>query len=142
MASQRRSGKRQRELELTVADLMLVARRLWQKSNPHVRSTAQEEDRKFRDHFGCGPLVAHAAWKMLVDHDLLPDGGTLEHFLWTLQFLKAYGKLSSLCQLCGCDAKTLTKWVWQFIHALSELEPHMVSIEDTAILAMERSCMI
>lgn len=133
-AANQRPEKRQREETITIEDVLITARGLWQQENPYVRSTAQQEDRKFREHFGCGPLVALTAWNMLVDHELLPDGGRLEHYLWTLQFCKAYGKLSTLCQLCKCDAKTLTKWVWQFIHALSELEPYLVSYEDAVSL--------
>lgn len=127
MADTNLGRKRQREAMPTVSDLMVEARTLWRDKNPHLRSTAQQEDRKFRESFGCGPLVALTGWTMLVRFDLLPSGGTLQHYLWTLAFLKQYGKTLQLCQFCGCDGKTLRTWTWRFLYALSELEPYVVS---------------
>jgi len=107
---------------------LVVARRLWEKSNPYKRNSAQQEDALFRESFGCGPLVALVAWCMLEKQGHMPPGGTIEHLLWTLQFMKVYGKTHTLCRLCGgIDAKTLRKWVWKFIEALADLEPYVVS---------------
>lgn len=87
-----------------------------------------EEERRFREMFGVGAQVALVSWHMLLKLGLLPEGGTLTHFLWTLCFLKVYPKQGPLCVLCGnADHKTITKWVWQFIGALAELEFHVVS---------------
>ena len=122
-------AKRQREVQPTVADILLVARRMWQRRNPHQRSTAQQEDRDFRESFGCGPFVALTAWNLLCSHGLLPPNGTIEHLLWTLSFLKSYGKTLAHKAFCGGqDAQTIRKWVWLFIEALSDLEPSLVSI--------------
>jgi hypothetical protein len=39
-----------------------------------------------------------------------------------------YAKSSALAKLCrGADDKTIRYWNWQFILALSNLEPHIVS---------------
>lgn len=120
-------NKRVRAEQATVADLMLVARILWEKADPHQRGTAQQEDSKFRQSFGCGPFVALAVWSMLERLQLVPPDGTIEHLLWTLQFMKVYGKTDNLCRLCGgCDAKTLRDWVWKFIEAIADLEPYVV----------------
>ena len=56
-----------------------------------------EEDRRFREMFGVGPLVALTAWSMLTTLGLLPDNGTLTHYLWALCFLKVYAKQGPMC---------------------------------------------
>lgn len=120
-------AKRQREADPSVADLLVWARKSWQHENPYVRSTAAQEERKFRSSFGCGPFVALTAWCMLVHHDTVPAGGTMEHFLWTLIFLKGCPKEAHLKILCGgADPKTIRLWVWRFLDALADLEPDLV----------------
>ena len=87
----------------------------------------ETEDRRFRELFGVGPLVALAAFSLLCELGLLPDGGTLKHLMWTLCFLKVYPTEQVLCSLCGgIDPKTARKWVWLFIAALSELELELI----------------
>ena len=125
------SAKRQRTVRPTAHDILLAGRKLWLRDtqNPYVASTTQQEDRKFREWFGCGPLVALATWNMLLVQELLPADGTLEHFLWTLMFMKQYQKTELMCRLCGgIDPKTLEKWVWAFIDAISCLESFVVSL--------------
>ena len=96
------------------------------------RSTAKmgsykEEERRFREMFGVGPMVALTAWSMMTTLCLLPAGGTLIHYLWTLCFLKVYAKQGPMCALCGgVDHKTLKKWVSAFVGALADLEAHVV----------------
>ena len=86
-----------------------------------------EEDRRFREMFGVGPMVALTAWSMLTTLGLQPFGGTLIHYLWALCFLKVYAKQGPMCVLCGgVDHKTLKKWVDAFVMALADLEPHVV----------------
>lgn len=132
-----RGGKRQREVDPTVSDVMLVARKMWQRKNPYVGSTAQQEDRDFRESFGCGPFVALESWNMLCTLQYLPDGGTMEHMFWALLFKKQYCKTKALRTLCGGDdAKTIRKWVWLFIDALAELESSVVSTCSRATLAV------
>ena len=72
--------------------------------------------------FEIGPMVALTAWSMLDTLGLLPLGGTLTHFLWTLCFLKVYPKQGPLCALCGgTDHKTIMKWVKLFISVIANL---------------------
>ena len=88
----------------------------------------ETEDRRFRELLGVGPLVALHAWHLINDHNLLPKGGMFLHFLWALCFLKVYPTETVLASLCGgSDPKTVRKWVWQFVIALSDLEPYIVS---------------
>ena len=122
-----REPKRARDVQPEVADVMLVARKMWQRKDPFLRATAQQEDRNFRSSFGCGPFVALRAWTMLSDQYLVPEKGTLEHFLWTLSFMKVYGKTRDMQTLCGgADPSTIRKRVWLFIEAIADLEPDVV----------------
>jgi hypothetical protein len=122
-------NKRQRPIRPEVQDLLRLARVIWSRDPAKVRTT-QTEDRDFREHFGCGALVALTLWGMLLTTDLLPDDGTLEHLLWTLMFMKTYGKQKTLCSLCGgIDPQTLKKWVELFVEAISSLEPMVVSTQ-------------
>lgn len=81
-----------------------------------------------RDWFGCGPHVLLDTWKHLVAFELVPDGGTLEHMLWTFIFMKQYPKGQALKMLCGGhDLKTIRYRVRDFIEALAMLESAIVS---------------
>ena len=80
----------------------------------------------FREYFGVGPIVAIILWESLYLHDLIPEGGQLIHLLWTLCFLKEYGKTHQMANQAKVDAKTYQKYVWRFIVAISDLEVHVV----------------
>jgi hypothetical protein len=107
-------------------DVMAAAREMWRKDPSKLRST-QTEDTDFREMFGCGLLVFLSLWGMLVTTGLLPENGTFDHLLWTLFFLKSYGKERTMASQCGCDPKTFRLWVWLFIRAIAEMEPMVVS---------------
>ena len=79
-----------------------------------------------REYFGVGPIVAIILWESLYLHDLIPEGGQLIHLLWTLCFLKEYGKTHQMANQAKVDAKTYRKYVWRFIVAISDLEVHVV----------------
>jgi hypothetical protein len=116
-----------------VNDLMYHAWVMWGRENPFEYTTAQGEDQKFQDYFGCGPFVAFESWNLLVLHDLLPESdngtkGTMEQLLWALLFMKQYPKSKPLKKLCGgVDLKTICKWCFDFIEALAMLESEVVS---------------
>jgi hypothetical protein len=122
-----RQNKRQRPVRPEAQDLLRLARVIiWSRDPDQARST-QTEDRDFREHFGCGVLVALSLWGLLLTTASLPDGGTLEQLLWTLLFMKTYAKQKTLCSLCGgIDPQTLQKWVKLFVEAISSLEPKVV----------------
>jgi hypothetical protein len=124
-----RQNKRQRPVRPEVQDLLRLARIIWSR-DPSKARTTQTEDRDFREHFGCGVLVALALWGMSLAADLLPDDGTLEHLLWTLLFMKTCNKQKTLCSLCGgIDPKKFKNWVELFVEAISYLEPMVVSAQ-------------
>lgn len=126
MANEEPRPKWQREVQATVYDLMVLARELWRRVDPFKMMAAGEEDRNFRESFGCGPFVALAAWFLLIENDLISDDGTLEHLLWT-PFMKVYAKTHTMKVLCGgADPTTIRKYVWQYIDALASLEPTLI----------------
>jgi hypothetical protein len=53
----RRKSKRQREVLPTVADILVVARGLWEKSNPYKKNSAQQEDAHFRESLDVAPWL-------------------------------------------------------------------------------------
>ena len=110
------------------ATVLRVARMLWHRRPDLSRSTT-EEDKEFRASYGCGLLVATNTWNLLITKALLPNGGTVEHFLWMLTFMKTYAKGKNLSKACGnADLKTIRHWVWQFIRAVAELESIVVGV--------------
>ena len=89
-------------------------------------------ERDFREFFGVGCAVVAILWRMLGEHDLIPEGGKIVHLIWTLHFFRAYPKTGHVCAVaCGLggniDPKTYRKYVWQFIYAIADAESIMVS---------------
>jgi hypothetical protein len=98
----------------------------------HRFSSEDVEKRIFREFFGASAEVVSNVWRLLTQHDLLPEKGQIVHLLWALFFLKVYPKQGPACSVVGgsagaVDAKTFRKWVWEFIVGISELEEHVVS---------------
>ena len=77
--------------------------------------------RRFRANLGCSSRVCAYVWNRSVAKGILPPGFLPTHMLWTLVFLKLYCCETILATLCGCDEKTLRKWVWKGIDVLGEL---------------------
>lgn len=121
-------NKRQRSEEPCAEDFLKLGRDIWSK-DPVKSKAFATENRKFREFFGCGPNIACGVWNLVVSHNLLPDNGTMEHFMWTLLYLKVYAKENTMSALIDGkpDPKTIQKWVWQFITSISLLEPELVS---------------
>jgi hypothetical protein len=99
--------KRHRSTRPILQDVLNTARVIWSREPGNVRST-QTEDRDFREMFGCGAIVALSVFSMLVTTCYLPEGGSLEHLLWTLMFMKVYAKERTMSVLAGgVDPKTI-----------------------------------
>ena len=129
--------KRKKIIEPTLDDAFATGRDMMNRSTKKM-GAIETEDRRFRELFGVGPLVALLAWQLLNVHNLVPQGGTFLHLMWTLAFLKVYPTETVLAGLCGgCDTKTVRKWIWLFVYALSNLEPYVVSqlfVDDSSLL--------
>ena len=86
----------------------------------------------FHETFGTSLLVVSKVWSMLLEEDVLPEGGRPKHLLWALHFLKVYPLQAPGCAAVGAsggavDPKTHRKWVWAFIDAIAELVDNVVS---------------
>jgi hypothetical protein len=77
--------------------------------------------RRFRANLGCSSRVCSYVWNRIVAKGILPKGFLPTHLLWTLVFLKLYCCETILAILCGCDEKTLRKWVWKGVDLLGQL---------------------
>ena len=64
------------------------------------------------------------------------DACKSKHLLWVLIFLKTYTTESSLVVAIGDDEKTLQKWIFIIIYAISDLEDDWVGSLFTKILLM------
>jgi hypothetical protein len=131
-------SKQPQEQPVTVEDFIRLGKDMMGCSEK-ARGAMSREDRQFYELFGVGSNVALVAWNLINELDLLPEGGTMTHFPWTLCFLKVYAKQGPMCGLCGgVDHKTLKKWIDKFLVALADLEPHVVSTTNSKIfLSME-----
>lgn len=122
------SAKRQRQTRATPYDFMRLGKEIWSK-DPTKANAFSTEDRKFREFFGCGPVVACATWQMIEELNSIPNNGTMEHFLWALLFMKVYAKENVMASIASTkpDTKTFQKWVWAFIEAIASAEDEVVS---------------
>ena len=113
---------------LTHQDMLQKARIIWKKDKFKKRTIACE-DRYFRTYFGCGLLVCHKVWRMLLTYGLHPGPPLCNHYLWALLFLKVYPKANVLCNLTGVqDYKTLKQKIFPYISAVAALEEYVVCI--------------
>lgn len=100
---------------------------------PLTIGAASTEDRAFRDFFGTSAIVASTLWRFLAENDKIPAESDIKHLLWVLYFLRAYPKQGHTCSMVGgsagaVDPKTLRKYIWPLIYAISDLEPDVVSV--------------
>ena len=129
-----RSRKRQKAEQPTVDDIWPIAKDMMNRSEKKMGAVAVES-RRFRELFGVSPEVALKAWVLMANNDLIPDGATLKHWMWTLCFLKVYAKQAPMCALChGVDHKTLHKWVWALLEAFVVLEGYVVRSASTMLV--------
>ena len=87
---QQPKAKRQRDIT-TVDEFYMMAKEVRRRSGQKI-SSAQTEDRRFRDFFGVGVHVGIITCTLLYENYLLPEGAIVPHLLWTLYFLCCYPK--------------------------------------------------
>ena len=73
--------------------------------------------RKFTALFGLSPKCCCAVWIRLGEKK--PRNGQPVHMLWALLLLKVYATEDVLCAITRVDRKTVRKWAWQLISAIS-----------------------
>ena len=98
--------KRSRVVQLTVEDVMFKARIIMER-DPFKQRAPCEENRSFRAIFGCDPRIVLKLWNMIISHEILPEGGTLTHLLWTFMYCKTYSKWKTMRRITDTDPKTL-----------------------------------
>jgi len=92
--------------------------------------------RTFRDDykslFGTTVNRTVDVWNRLVDGELLEVGCKMEHLLWALTILKAYGPSEKhMCALHGVkDPKNFRYYGWFFIEQVSWLDCHIIKWEN------------
>jgi hypothetical protein len=62
----------------------------------------------FCEFFGTTAPVLTTLWKLLTEHTLIPEEGTIKHLLWTLHFFRAYPKQAVACSTVGGSGVLLT----------------------------------
>lgn len=70
-------------------------------------------------------------WSLLEQHH--PKDGELEHLLYSLLFLRVYAVKGVNSSICGVDAKTLRKWQWAYIKAISSTKLVSISISSKLV---------
>ena len=127
MADAADRSKRQREAPPESDDLMFKARIIMHE-DPFKERAPIGEDKQFRALFGCSSDIALILWCFLRDKKLIPAGGSIMQYLWTLLFMKVYPTEDNMKLLTrGTDQKTIRKWVWQFMKAIAETCEYLVS---------------
>ena len=117
-----------------IIELLKVARVIWKREKEVIRST-QTEDREFRSMFGVGSITTITSYNLLIINSLMPSGGLMMHFLWAMILLKGYATEGTMCKLAEVDdPKTLRRWRWPFISALSYLESSVVRTSSEYLL--------
>jgi hypothetical protein len=132
MTAYQQPGKKQRMGDPDLGYVLDKAREMMNRDNRQV-STATE-DRRFRELFGCGPIVALTLWNLIMVETMVP-GSTVVHMLWALMLMKTYAKETTLCSLAGgVDEKTFRDWSWPLVRAIADLEPLIVSTGVNALM--------
>ena len=81
--------------------------------NQGGKSSTKMKDHQFWEAFSTGPNVAAMLWWLIVMESklVLPVGASPTHMLWSLLFLKTYGKETMLSSMAGgINEKTFWKW--------------------------------
>jgi hypothetical protein len=133
MAANNTRSKRIRETPVDVEAIEKAAEVV--TGIPFSRKLEREKIKSFKEHFGCRPIVATKAWKLIQQYTLqdAPDAFEIKHLLWALTFLKTYSVEGIRASLAGAgtgqrpDVRTVRDWCWVALEALARLEPYVVS---------------
>ena len=95
-----------------------------------------EKTQNFRLHalYAITPNVCMILWAMLVSYGCLDKHCQAKHLLWAFYFMKTYLTESVLTSHLDADEKTIWRWVWYMIVALSDLEGDVLSLASSLCL--------
>ena len=96
------------------------------KRGDNEDETSSTEDRRFREMFGVGIMVADALWTHL-DNDGSFESRSIEDMMRALAFMKMYAKEGLMSTMVGTiDEKTYRKRLWPMLEAIAALESTVV----------------
>ena len=107
-------------MRISAAEVEVVAQSITRSYEASTGNTVRP--RVFLSLFGVTSNVVSQLWNLLENQLSRPKGFTPTHLLWTMCFLKVYGREETLCTLFGCDMKTMRKWVWIGLTSISDIE--------------------
>ena len=67
-------------------EFVLAGKDIQNKGGQSIGS-ASTEDHAFHEFFGTTIVVVLNLWRLLAEHDMIPDGLSIKHLLWVLDFL-------------------------------------------------------
>ena len=120
------AGKRTRHGPTDLEQILEIGREAMRRSNKKTNETSLTEDRRFREMFGCGILVAHDTW-MHLEADGSLESRSIEDMMRALMFMKSYSKEGTMSVMVGTiDEKTYRKRLWPMVEAIGALESTVV----------------
>lgn len=95
--------------------------------NQGVKSDAVARER-FQAIYGTEAVVVADVWLKLMNSEWREKNSIKPtHLLWSLMFIKSYGKQREMAPKSKCDEKTWRKWVWKGLHGINHLKKDIVS---------------
>jgi hypothetical protein len=88
----------------------------------HYRLGTRLYNTTFATLFGTKPVVVMHVYNELVRTGLLPEKYEVKYILWTLHFLKDYGKELCIALRVGVSHNTYMKWVWFTIDLMQNIK--------------------
>ena len=101
---------------MSVEDFWILGNEMTGHDVNQCRATGH---RRFREFFGVSPVICSTVWETLLSTQSIPSSGKPCHLLWALLFLKRYLTEHVMSSIIGADEKTIRKWIWSFVYALS-----------------------
>ena len=94
--------------------------------------------REFVTSFGIPPIVMAKVWEMISEHETSPNPKMKKkHLMWAFYFLKVYPDMKIMgasvkqeTERRRPDEKTIYKWIWIAIEAISDLHPNVIVWEN------------
>lgn len=110
-------------------------------ANRHRRRSKKIELRRFKAYFGCSPERCAQLWSLIHQNKSAKRwvrGGSPQHLMWALLWLKLYNTEEVVSGMAGCDEKTFRKWYWRFVEAIAALKEKTVSKQNCCFFGATR----
>jgi alpha-glucuronidase len=88
----------------------------------------------FQAIYGTEAVVVADVWFRLMNSQWREkDSMKPTHLLWSLMFLKTYGKQREMAPKNNCDEKTWRKWIWKGLRGINHLKKDFVSSDPVIV---------